>query len=400
MPTIADHTEVWPIERLIHYANNPRVNEHAVGPLASVIKEFGFKVPIIAKSDGTVVDGHLRLKVAHKLGITEVPVVLADDLTDAQIKAFRIAVNKMADIPDWDYNLLAVEFEQLQELDFDLSLTGFEVAEIDEIFAGDEPKEGLTDPDEVPEPPAEPTTKPGDLFSLGGHRLICGHSTAPAVVERLMGGEKADMVFTDPPYGVSYVGKTKDALTIDNDAHDSEGLADFIAEVFDTVSLVARPGAYVLATVPPGPQFAVFCNDFNRREWWRQTLVWNKDSMVLGHSEYHYKHEAILFGWIPGGDRLKNSDRTKTTVWDFDRPKASREHPTMKPVEMWNYGIENHTKGGDKVLDPFGGSGTTILACEQMGRSGRLVELDPIYCDVIVKRWEDFTGKKAELIDG
>lgn len=205
------------------------------------------------------------------------------------------------------------------------------------------------------------------------------------------------MLMTDPPYGVAYVGKTKDALTVENDDVDEETLATMCKDWFDRADESCRPGAYWIATVPAGPLHGVFFNDWKGRGYLRQVMVWNKDSMVLGHSEYHYKHEPILFGWKPG-DRLKNDDRTKTTVWDFDRPKASREHPTMKPVEMWVYAIGNHTKPGDIVYEPFSGSGTTIIACEQLGRKCRAIEISPAYVAVALQRWADATGKTPTKI--
>lgn len=213
-----------------------------------------------------------------------------------------------------------------------------------------------------------------------------------------MGGGLADMVITDPPYGVAYVGKTKDALKVENDDVDEKTLAEMCKDWFDRADEVSRDGAYWVATVPAGPLHGVFFFDWKQRGILRQVMVWNKDSMVLGHSEYHYKHEPILFGWKPGGDRLKNDDRTKTTVWDFPRPKASREHPTMKPVEMWAYAIGNHTKSGDTVYEPFSGSGTTIIACEQLGRKCRAIELNPGYVAVALQRWADATGKMPKRL--
>jgi site-specific DNA-methyltransferase (adenine-specific) len=212
-----------------------------------------------------------------------------------------------------------------------------------------------------------------------------------------MVGGLADIVITDPPYGVAYVGKTKDALTVENDDVDEETLALMCKDWFDRADEVSRPGAYWIATVPAGPLHGVFFNDWKRRGYLRQVMVWNKDSMVLGHSEYHYKHEPILFGWKPG-DRLRNNDRTKTTVWDFPRPKASREHPTMKPVEMWVYGITNHSRPGDLVYEPFSGSGTTIIACERTGRKCRAIELNPAYVAVAIQRWADATGKEPRKL--
>lgn len=222
----------------------------------------------------------------------------------------------------------------------------------------------------------------GDHLQCNRWQLKSGEPSTPPAVD--------PMVITDPPYGVAYVGKTKDALKVENDDVDEETLANMCKQWFDAADAVSRAGAYWIATVPPGPQYGVFYLDWKTRGILRQSMVWVKDSMVLGHSEYHYQHEAILFGWKPG-DRLKNSDRTKTTVWDFARPKASREHPTMKPVEMWVYAIGNHTERGNTVYEPFSGSGTTIIACEQLGRKARAIEISPNYVAVALQRWADAT---------
>lgn len=228
----------------------------------------------------------------------------------------------------------------------------------------------------------------GDIIQLGPHRLMCGDSASEKDIAKLMDGATADMCFTDPPYGVSYTGKTKKKLTIKNDKVTKPELSSLVKDWFNGVACACREGAYVIATVPPGPLHLVFARDWLKRQWLRQIMVWNKDSMVLGHSEYHYKHEPILFGWIPGGDRLKSKDRRKTTVWNFKRPKASREHPTMKPVGMWMYGIKNHTEEGNIVFDPFTGSGTCLIACERSDRVCYGMEIDPHYCDVIIKRYK------------
>jgi site-specific DNA-methyltransferase (adenine-specific) len=250
----------------------------------------------------------------------------------------------------------------------------------------------------VPEPPTNPITQPGDLWTLGTHRLLCGDSTKSEDVERLMDGAKADMVLTDPPYGVSYIGKTKDALKVKNDELGEEDLTALIATAFDNAETHCRAGAYWYATVPPGPLHILFADDWKRRGILRQIMVWAKDSMVLGHSEYHYQHEPILFGWIPG-DRHRNSDRTRTTLWHYDRPKANREHPTMKPIALWAQAVNDGSRHGEIIYDPFIGSGTTLIAAEQLGRRCYGMEISPQYCDVIVHRWEQFTGQTAKRVN-
>jgi DNA modification methylase len=384
----------WPVERLIEYARNPRKNDHAVDTIAAGIKEFGFRVPVVAKSDGTVVDGHLRLKAAKKLGLTSIPVVLADDLTEAQIKAFRISVNKMAELADWDYDLLKLEFEELKDLDFDLDLTGFNEDELKDILITVEPTAGLTDEDLVPEIPLAPKTKLGDVWNLGNHRLMCGDSTSIDAVEQLCRGG-VDLLLTDPPYNVAYEGKTKEALKIQNDAMDNDSFRQFLRDAFVAASAVMKAGAvfYIWHADSEGYNFRGACNDAGWKV--RQCLVWKKQTMVMGRQDYHWKHEPCLYGWKEGAGHLWASDRKQTTILEFDRPSRNGEHPTMKPVALFEYQMLNNTKGGDIVLDLFGGSGTTAIAAEKNGRIAYLMELDPKYCDVIVKRWQDFTGKKA-----
>jgi site-specific DNA-methyltransferase (adenine-specific) len=391
-----------PIEKLIAYSGNPRRNDHAVEAVAAAIKRFGFRVPVLAKSDGTLIDGHLRIKAAKRLGMTEVPVVLCDDLSEAEIKALRISINRMAELAEWDEELLMAELEGLAAEGITMDDVGFDLYALEELGASVEPEgnpEADAEPqiDKAEELRAKWGVEPGQLWELGDHRLLCGDSAKTEDAKIAMGGGEADMLITDPPYGVAYVGKTKDALTVENDDVDEATLVKMCQQWFDAADKVTRAGAYWLATVPAGPLHGVFFNDWKRRGYLRQVMVWNKDSMVMGHSEYHYKHEPILFGWKPG-DRLKNSDRTKTTVWDFARPKASREHPTMKPVEMWAYAIKNHTKTGDTVYEPFSGSGTTIIACEQLGRKARAIEISPAYVAVALQRWADATGKTPRLV--
>jgi DNA modification methylase len=395
-------TVTLPLDKLIPYAGNPRKNDHAVEAVASAIKRFGFRVPVLAKSDGSLIDGHLRVKAAKHLGIEEVPVVLCDDLSEADIKALRISINRMAELADWDSELLSAELDGLAAEGFSIEDLGFDEKALEDLGAdlGLEDKPELdAEPqiDKAEELRAKWGVEPGQLWELGDHRLLCGDSSKIQDAEKAVGGGAADMLITDPPYGVAYVGKTKDALKVENDDIDEETLVKMCKQWFDAADKVTRAGAYWLATVPAGPLHGVFFNDWKLRGYLRQVMVWNKDSMVMGHSEYHYKHEPILFGWKPG-DRLKNSDRTKTTVWDFDRPKASREHPTMKPVEMWAYAIKNHTRQGDIVYEPFSGSGTTIIACEQLGRKCRAIEISPAYCAVALQRWSDATGKTPKQI--
>ena len=388
--------ETWPIERLIEYARNPRKNDHAVDKIASVIKEFGFRVPVVAKSDGLVVDGHLRLKAAKKLGLTEIPVILADDMTETQIKAFRISVNKMAELAEWDNEMLALEIADLKDAGYDLGLTGFSADELDAM--NPEVIEGLTDEDAVPDAPDEPKTKLGDIYKLGNHRLMCGDSTSVDAVTKLTRGGGVDMLLTDPPYNVAYEGGTKEKLTIQNDSMGDDQFRQFLRDAFVTADTVMKKGAvfYIWHADSEGYNFRGACQDAGWKV--RQCLIWKKSSMVMGRQDYHWKHEPCLYGWKEGAGHLWATDRKQTTILEFDKPSRNGEHPTMKPVALFEYQLLNNTKGGDIVLDLFGGSGTTMLAAEKHGRHAMLMELDPKYCDVIISRWESFTGKQAELV--
>lgn len=374
---------------------NPRlIKDERFKRLVQSISDFPKMMslrPIVIDSDGVILGGNMRYRALKELKYKEIPdewVKRAEELTDDERKRFIIEDN--VPFGEWDWDILANEWDKDELVAWGL--------ELPDAWGETSPTQGLTDPDAIPED-VDPVCKPGDIWRLGGHRIMCGDSTKIGDVEKLMSGEKADMVFTDPPYGVDYEGKTKDKLKIKNDSGDETSLLAIISSSFDNTDLAIREGAYCFATVPAGPLHILFADDWKRRGWLRQIMVWVKDSMVLGHSEYHYQHEPILFGWKPGGERLKNTDRTKTTVWSFDRPKASREHPTMKPVEMWAYGITQHTNPKDGVYDPFCGSGTTVISCEKTGRRCFGMEIDPHYCDVIIKRWEDFTGNKAEKLN-
>jgi len=379
---------------LIPYARNAKKHDpEQVAKIAGSIREFGFNNPVLIDQSNGIIAGHGRVMAAIKLSLESVPVIRLSHLTETQRRAYILADNKLAELGGgWDEEMLKVELEAIKESDLDHLLTGFSDKEMDQLLA--ETNELNGDPDEVPEPPADPITKPGDLWLLGDHRLLCGDSTKAEDVGRLMAGAKADMLLSDPPYGVSYVGKTKDALKVENDELDEEALTKLVCDAFDNAEANCRAGAYWYATVPAGPLHILFADDWKRRGILRQIMVWAKDSMVLGHSEYHYQHEPILFGWVPG-ERHKNSDRTRTTLWQYDRPKANREHPTMKPVALWAQAVQDGSRNGEIVYDPFLGSGTTLIAAEQLGRKCYGMEISPAYCDVIVKRWETLTGKKA-----
>lgn len=371
------------------YKKNPRDNEEAVGPVAESIKEFGFKVPIVIDKNGEIVNGHTRYKAAKKLGLETVPVIVADDLSDEQIKAFRLADNKVGEIAVWDLDLLNEELNDI--LDLDMSAFGFDVLDnLDDLIEVEKDLDDFTEA--VPD---EPKSKLGDIYQLGSHKLMCGDSTNEADVKKLMNGEMADLLLTDPPYNVAYEGKTKDSLTIKNDSMDNDSFRQFLVNAFSSANEVMKPGAvfYIWHADSEGYNFRGACFDIG---WTvRQCLIWNKNSMVLGRQDYHWKHEPCLYGWKDGAGHLWASDRKQTTVIDYEKPQRNGVHPTMKPVGLFDYQIKNNTKGSDIVLDLFGGSGTTLIACESNGRHARLMEYDPKYVDVIISRWEELTGDKA-----
>jgi site-specific DNA-methyltransferase (adenine-specific) len=384
------------VEALIPYAKNSRTHSDAqVAQIAASIKEFGWTNPILIDGTKGIIAGHGRLMAARKLGYSKVPVIELKDMTESQKKAYVIADNQLAMNAGWDMDLLKIEVADLNEDGFDLELLGFDSKMLDSLLAP-EVTEGLTDEDAIPEVPKEPKTKLGDVYILGEHRLMCGDSTSIEAVEKLTDG-LVDILVTDPPYNVNYEGATKDKLKIMNDSMDDEQFRQFLRDAFVAADAVMKQGAvfYIWHADSEGYNFRGACRDAGWKV--RQTLIWAKDSMVMGRQDYHWKHEPCLYGWKEGSAHLWAADRKQTTIIECKKPRVNDIHPTMKPVELMEYQILNNTKGQDVVLDLFGGSGSTLIACEKTGRKARLMELDPKYCDVIVKRWEDFTGKKAEL---
>jgi DNA modification methylase len=396
---MAKRIELWPLKRLKPYDRNARTHSaEQVAQIAASIVEFGFTNPVLVDSHDGIIAGHGRLMAAQELGLKTVPVVVLDHLSERQRKAYILADNQLALNAGWDTDLLRAELQDLAEQDFDLSLIGFSDDELADLLPDVEelPPEDA-DEEAVPEAPAEPVTKPGDVWLLGKHRVMCGDSTSLTEVERLMAGGKADLLLTDPPYNVAYEGKTADALTIQNDSMSDDDFRQFLRDVYSTADSVMNPGAvfYIWHADSEGYNFRGAAHDVGWQV--RQCLIWNKNSLVMGRQDYHWKHEPCLYGWKEGAAHYWGSDRSQTTVLDFNRPSRNGEHPTMKPVELFQYQVENSSKRKGVVLDLFGGSGTTAIACEKTGRHARLMELDPRYCDVIVKRWQAFTGKRATL---
>lgn len=384
-------------EDLIPYINNPRNNDGAVDKVASSIKNFGFKVPIVVDADNEIIAGHTRLKAAKKLGMDEVPCIVADDLSDGQIKAFRLADNRVAEFAEWDMELLESELEELKEYDlgFEFDDMGMDFSDLEGIETATETVEAEEDDFDEESVKDDGGIVRGDMFQLGNHRLMCGDSTDLQSVKNLSGGVEVNLLITDPPYNVAYEGKTEDKLKIENDNMSDEEFVAFLSSAFMAADEVMEEGAafYIWhGGIVAMPLFKAckICG-------WeiRQQLIWNKDSMAIGRQDYQWKHEPCFYGWKSGAAHRWYSDRKQTTVLDFDKPLRNGEHPTMKPVKLFDYQIRNSSKVGDNVLDLFGGSGTTIIACEQNNRNAFVMEYDPHYVNVIIKRWEELTGKKA-----
>lgn len=375
--------EIKPYDR-----NAKKHDDTQINNVAESIRQFGFVQPIVIDSNGVIVIGHCRFEAAKRLKYAEVPCIMVDDLTPEQVDALRIVDNKTNESP-WDIDLLA---EELQDLD--LSMFDFAWDLMEETAEATEITE-----DEAPEVDKinDPISKFGQIWKLGRHRLMCGDSTSEENVKALLGGAKADLLLTDPPYGVDYTGKTKDALKIQNDAKTDEEMIEFLSSAFRSADAVMKPGA-VFYIWYAGTKEHAFDKACQLTGWEvRQILIWAKNTMVMGRQDYQWKHEPCIYGWKGGAGHLWASDRKQTTILEFDRPTVNKEHPTMKPIALFDYQIQNNTKGGDIVLDLFGGSGTTIMACEQNGRNACVMEYDPKYVDVIIKRWENFTGEKAVL---
>jgi site-specific DNA-methyltransferase (adenine-specific) len=397
------------VTALIPYAKNSRTHDDAqVAQIAASIKEFGWTNPILVDGEHGIIAGHGRLMAARKLGMTEVPVIELKDLTETQKKAYIIADNRLALNAGWDNNMLTIELNELLEDKFSLELLGFNADELNALLNPVEVIEGLTNEDEVPEPPPEPITKLGDVWVLGNHRLMCGDSTQIDQLEKLCNGRLVDMWLTDPPYNVALGmnetpeeakkrNRRTDGLTVKNDSMSNDDFRQFLRDAYVAADVVMKQGAvfYIWHADSEGFNFRGAAVDAGWKV--RQCLIWKKSSIVMGRQDYHWKHEPCLYGWKEGAGHLWAADRKQSTILEFEKPGRNGEHPTMKPVALFEYQMLNNTKGGDIVLDSFGGSGTTMIAAEKNGRVGYLMEFDPKYCDVIVKRWENFTGKKAVL---
>lgn len=396
---LADKIEQWPTANLVPYARNARTHSEAqVAQIAASIAEFGFTNPILAGSDGVIVAGHGRLAAAQKLGLEVVPVVVLDHLSPTQRRALVIADNRIAENAGWDDAMLRVELAALADDDFNVALTGFDADALAELMAGEEPDaDGQTDDDAVPEVPETPISRSGDIWLLGGHRLLCGDATVAASYERLLAGEQADMVFTDPPYNVNYANSAKDKMrgkdrAILND-NLGDGFYDFLLAALTPTIASSRGAVYVAMS---SSELDVLQAAFRAAGGhWSTFIIWAKNTFTLGRADYQRQYEPILYGWPEGAQRHWCGDRDQGDVWNIKKPQKNDLHPTMKPVELVERAIRNSSRPGNVVLDPFGGSGTTLIAAEKSGRQARLIELDPKYVDVIVRRWQDWTGQQA-----
>jgi site-specific DNA-methyltransferase (adenine-specific) len=387
---ITDKFEIVPVAEIKPDERNARKHsDEQIKELRRSLREFGFVNPLLIDRDKKIIAGHGRLTAAIAEGMAAVPCIFVEHLTEAQRRAYMLADNRLAEHATWDMNLLSEELKFLDDLGFDITLTGFEMPE--------EETEALDDGYE-PELPTTPQSKVGQVYRLGRHRLMCGDSTSAEDVSLLMDGAQADMLLTDPPYNVDYKGKTKEELTIENDAQSDESFRDFLVKAFTNAQEHLKPGAvfYIWHADSNGYIFRAAVREAGLTV--RQCLIWVKNSMVMGRQDYQWKHEPCLYGWKEGAGHLWASDRKQTTVLEFDRPTRSKEHPTMKPIPLFDYQMKNNTKGGDIALDLFGGSGTSIMAAEQNGRVCCMMEFDPRYVDVIIDRWEKFTGETAVLI--
>lgn len=380
-----------PIAKLVPYINNARTHSpEQIMKLRSSLREFGFINPVIIDRDYGVIAGHGRILAAKEEGITEVPCVFADHLTEAQKKAYILADNRMAMDAGWDEELLRVEIEALQAEAFDVSLTGFDPNEIDDLFK-ENLKDGLHDDDfDIEAELKKPTfTKAGDVWTLGRHRLVCGDSTKKETYSILMDGKKANLVLTDPPYNVNYEGT---AGKIKNDHMANDAFYQFLLDAFTNMEAVMADDAsiYVFHADTEGLNFRRAFADAGF--YLSGCCIWKKNSLVLGRSPYQWIHEPVLFGWKKPGKHAWYAGRKETTVWEYDKPKKNADHPTMKPIALLAYPIMNSSMTNALVLDPFGGSGSTLIACEESERTCYTVELDEKYCDVIVKRYIEQVG--------
>ncbi len=395
-PRLSDTLERWPLERLIPHARNARTHsEEQVAQIAGSIAEFGFVNPVLVGDDGVIVAGHGRVLAARKLGLAEAPVIVLSHLTPTQRRALMIADNRIAENAGWDDEMLGAELAALRDEDVDLALLGFDDTDIDRLLAGT--LDEADDPDEVPEPPVDPVSRPGDIWICGEHRVLCGDATVLADVEKVLARELADMCFCDPPYNVNYANSAKDKLRGKNRAILNDALGEsfgaFLYDASVNILTVTKGAIYICMSSSELHTLQKAFREAGGK--WSTFVIWAKNTFTMGRADYQRQYEPILYGWKEGVDHYWCGARDQGDVWFVDKPHKNDLHPTMKPVALVERAIRNSSKSRDIVFDPFGGSGTTMIAAERSGRRARLIELDPKYVDVIVQRWESITGGKA-----
>ena len=400
----ASKIEMWPVADLSPYVKNARTHpQEQVNQIAASMERFGFTIPMLVAENGTIIAGHGRLMAAAQLGMAEVPVMVARGWSDEDRRLYTLADNRLAETSEWDPETLQVEWDELNALGLgdDLSMIGFSDEDLKDILPAAllEVTGGLTDPDDVPEVPEAPVTRPGDFWLLGKHRLLCGDSTVATDVEKVLGDVKADLCFCDPPYNVDYAGgsgaeKAGKARRIKNDAL-GDAFGQFLYDACVLINAHTDGAVYICMS---SSELQTLQSAFKSAGGhWSTFIIWAKDRFTLGRADYQRQYEPILYGWPEGVKRHWCGDRNQGDVWEIARPHKNDLHPTMKPVALVERAIRNSSRKGDLVFDPFGGSGTTLIAAEKTGRHASLIELDPKYVDVIVRRWQDFTGEDAVL---
>ena len=400
----AAQVEMWQVADLVPYAKNARQHPpEQIDQIAASMERFGFTIPMLVAEDGTIIAGHGRLMAAAQLGLAEVPVMVARGWSEEDRRLYTLADNRLAEIAEWDPEMLRIEIGELQE-DFgieDMSLIGFSAEDLAEILpdALIDTTGGLTDPDDVPEVPEAPVTRPGDVWLMGKHRLLCGDSTVATDVQKVLGDVKADLCFCDPPYNVDYAGgvgaeKAGKGRRIKNDAL-GDSFGQFLYDACVLINAHTDGAVYICMSSSELQTLQAAFKSAGGH--WSTFIIWAKDRFTLGRADYQRQYEPILYGWPEGVKRHWCGDRDQGDVWNIERPHKNDLHPTMKPVSLVERAIRNSSRKGDLVFDPFGGSGTTLIAAEKTGRHASLIELDPKYVDVIVQRWQEFTGETAVL---
>jgi DNA modification methylase len=398
MQAVAKHIELWLIDKLIPWARNPRTHSYAqIAQIAACIAEFGFNNPILVDTEAGIIAGHGRLLAARKLGLQEVPVIVLDHLSETQKRAYIIADNQLALNAGWDEDLLRIELAALQAEEFDLGLIGFEDEELARLLAAQDAAEGLTDEDSIQELPETAVCQAGDLWILGDHKLLVGDATRSDDVAKLMAGAAADLVFTDPPYNVDYEGYTENRLKIKGDRMSDAEFKRFLKAAFRSCRSAVKPGAslYVCHSSSWQREFqnALEVAGFEVR----CQIIWAKNTFAWGFGRYKFQHEPMFYAHVTGEKDPWYGDKSQSTLWEEKKPAANRLHPTAKPVELVERALLNSSKAGDIVADMFGGSGSTLIGCERRGRKARLMEIDPRYADCIIRRYQEYTGKRATL---